>query len=106
MESTSTFITLAPYQLPAIKPKYFNAFIHCLLYKNLTKPEITKIIEGSETSDSSPTSRAKTLLQGLNSGYFSITSDIVTDLFRCASLGTSPKANLLADTLLEMLAWV
>lgn len=65
--------------------------------EQLTKPEITKIIEGTTSPSSDPTAtpdyRAATLLQqlSLSTPPFSITSDWETELFRWASLGAVPR---------------
>ena len=46
--------------------------------ENLKKPMITKQLEGTECSDSSPKARVNTLLKGLEKGEFAICSDFLT----------------------------
>ncbi|KGG50299.1 3-ketosphinganine reductase [Mitosporidium daphniae] len=62
--------------------------------EQLTKPEITKAIEGSTTGeeDASPENRAKTLLHGIiNENRFMIASDWSTYALMLASAGTAPR---------------
>lgn len=74
--------------------------------ENLTKPEITKMLEDGDLSDPSPEARARTLLKGneikfikkienlgVENGQFFIASDIITDIFRVMSSGVSPWNN-------------
>jgi 3-dehydrosphinganine reductase len=67
--------------------------------ENETKPSITKLIEEGDMSDHSPASRATTLLNGIKRGYFAISSDLLTDLFRTASLGATPGNNYIIDSI-------
>lgn len=72
--------------------------------ENETKPEITKIIEDGDMSNHSPAARAESLLEGMEAEQFAITSDLLTDLFRCASLGAAPGNNYICDNLKCFLA--
>lgn len=71
--------------------------------ENLTKPQITKMIEEGDISDASPQNRAKCLLGGIDREQFAISSDILTDLFRCTPGGISPRNSILCDPLLAIL---
>lgn len=66
--------------------------------ENETKPQITKILEEGDISSPSPRTRAETLLRGIEAEHFAITSDLLTDLFRCASLGAVPGNDYLFDS--------
>lgn len=73
-----------------------------------TKPEITKIIEGTVDSSNldssaSPINRADSLLDQLltKSPPFSIVSDWTTELFRWANLGIVPRNNLIVDDIMS-----
>lgn len=57
--------------------------------ENETKPEITKVLEGAESSDSSPKARAEALIAGLQSGEFAICSDPLTAIIQAFSNGMS-----------------
>jgi 3-dehydrosphinganine reductase len=65
-----------------------------LARENETKPEITKALEGGETSDSSPVGRARTLIKGLQRGDFAISSDRLTDAIQALGNGLSLPNNL------------
>ena len=71
-----------------------------------TKPYITKNIEGAEMSNPSPKHRANVLLDGVERGYFHITSDLITDVFRATMIGISPCANYLYDLFLNLIGWL
>lgn len=71
--------------------------------EQLTKPAITKAIEEGDLSDPSPRCRAETLLKEVEfppslfglivrdrAAPFAISSDILTDLFRCSAKGAAP----------------
>lgn len=74
--------------------------------ENETKPLITKLIEGTETSDTSPKSRAECLLKGLKAKQYAITSDFITDLMRVSALGIMPHQNFLSDLILLVISWM
>ena len=100
---------------------YFVSTIQSPGYEkeNLSKPEITKMIEDGDPSDPSPEARAQTLLKGkinikekhcfnisgVEKGQFFITSDIITDIFRVMGSGISPWNNPL-DPLLHIVGQV
>ncbi|CAG8668795.1 10652_t:CDS:2, partial [Cetraspora pellucida] len=63
-----------------------------------TKPKITKDIEGDDKM--TPEEGAKALYKGICKGNFFITSDIIGDAIRAATLGISPSNNAFFDTLL------
>lgn len=67
--------------------------------ENRTKPAITKKIEEGDTSDPSPSARARTLLAGITRGAFFISSDHITDIFMAAALGSVPSPSWLWDVL-------
>ncbi len=87
---------------------YFVATIETPGYaeENKTKPEITKAIEGSDTSDKTPKSRAISLLDGIKKDQFMITSDWATDLFRANALGSSQCNFWPKDLFLLFLGWL
>lgn len=87
---------------------YFVSTIETPGYEreNRTKPAITAAIEGSDTSDKSPRTRALALIAGLRKGQFMITSDWATDMFRVAALGICPANFWPKDILLLILGWI
>jgi 3-dehydrosphinganine reductase len=89
--------------------------------ENKSKPEITKILEEGDITDTSPQSRAKKLIKGKNNraikqsainhllmilylgleqNQFFITSDLINDLFRVSGSGISPWNGLIDPFLL------
>jgi 3-dehydrosphinganine reductase len=74
--------------------------------ENEHKPAITKMIEEGDISDPSPIKRAQTLLKGVESGDFAISSDIATELIRAASRGNAPGNGMFVDALLCTLGFV
>ncbi|KAI7898664.1 uncharacterized protein BX663DRAFT_524324 [Cokeromyces recurvatus] len=64
--------------------------------ENLTKPEVTKIIEGANTPQTS-TECAKSLMKGLQKGEYMIVTDILSEVLRCVVRGISPTNNLVLD---------
>jgi len=69
--------------------------------ENKTKPEETKILEGS-SSTLSPDQVAESLLDGLKKGKFSITNEFITELMRVNTNGTfSPRYNIVVDLFLS-----
>ena len=87
---------------------YFVSTINSkgFLEEQKTKPEITKKIEGNESSDSSPESRAISLLKGIEKGKFHITSDFITDIFRVSMIGISQSNNFFLDSILLLFGWI
>lgn len=67
--------------------------------ENLTKPEITKIIEGANTPQTGEEC-AKSLLNGLYKGNYMIVTDAISQVLRAVSRGVSPTNNLVLDWIL------
>lgn len=68
--------------------------------EQLSKPDITKYLEGAEQlgPHATPDARAKTLLSCLaQRNHFAITSDWLTDFFRLANLGAVPRNSFFVD---------
>ena len=83
------------------------------LAEQASKPEITKIMEGSNISDEeieaktpSASTIAKKILGGLDKGYYSITSDWESALILNNMRGPSPRDNVLLDLLLALVAFL
>ena len=73
--------------------------------ENLTKPRVTKILEGVEGSDASAENRAKALIKGLERGDFVITSDFLTDTIYNIGRGMSfPNSPLILGSLLGLIS--
>ncbi|KAF9404947.1 3-dehydrosphinganine reductase, partial [Podila epigama] len=70
--------------------------------ENLTKPLVTRELEGS--SGITPEEAARGLMRGLRKGYFAITTDFDTDFLRIASKGVTPSNNIGYDYLLGFFA--
>ncbi|RCH97029.1 3-dehydrosphinganine reductase, partial [Rhizopus azygosporus] len=70
--------------------------------ENLTKPEVTKIIEGANTPQTG-TECAQSLMKGLRSGEYMIVTDFISELLRCTVRGVSPTNNLLLDWILAII---
>lgn len=74
--------------------------------ENMTKPTITKILEEGDLSDASPSNRAHVLIDGIERGTFAVTSDWLTDAFRCAGKGAAPGSNYILDFLLNIVGQI
>ncbi|KAI1200450.1 hypothetical protein F5X97DRAFT_293568 [Nemania serpens] len=70
--------------------------------ENMTKPEITTILEESDPVQT-PDVVAAAALKGLEKGYFSITVAFLGDVFRWGAIGGSPRNNWVVDT---FMAWI
>ncbi|KAH7043055.1 hypothetical protein BKA57DRAFT_471352 [Linnemannia elongata] len=70
--------------------------------ENLTKPLLTREIEGS--TGLTPEDAAKGMLKGLGKGYFAVTTDFDTGFLRVASKGVTPFANIGWDYILGLIA--
>ncbi|KAG0295007.1 3-dehydrosphinganine reductase [Linnemannia gamsii] len=70
--------------------------------ENLTKPLLTREIEGS--TGLTPEDAAKGMLKGLRKGYFAVTTDFDTNFLRVASKGVTPYANIGWDYILGLIA--
>ena len=82
------------------------------LAEQASKPELTKIMEGSNISDAdiqektpSALAIAKKILGGLDKGHFSITSDWESALILNNMRGPSPRDNVILDFLLALVAF-
>jgi len=71
--------------------------------ENKTKPEVTKKIEGVN-SPLPPAVAAQSLIAGIKRGQFAITSDFLTNVIRCGSMGISPGNYPIIDLLLTLIA--
>lgn len=58
--------------------------------ESATKPAITQMLEGPESSDASPESRAETLCASISQGRFAICSDLVTRIIYLTATGGAP----------------
>ena len=83
------------------------------LGEQASKPEITKIMEGSNMSNEKIQEKtplalviAKRILGGLDKGYFSITSDWETALILNNMRGPSPRDNVVLDLILALIAFL
>ncbi|KAI9260186.1 hypothetical protein BY458DRAFT_516830 [Sporodiniella umbellata] len=70
--------------------------------ENLTKPKVTQIIEGADTPQTC-TECAQSLMKGLFTGKYMITTDIIADTLRCVARGVSPTDNLVLDWLMAVI---
>ncbi|KAJ1719753.1 3-dehydrosphinganine reductase [Coemansia erecta] len=73
--------------------------------ENLTKPQITKDIEGADDG-LTPEQCSKGMFKGLARGEFAITTDPITMLFRCTTRGTMPNNNIVLDAIVAGIAWI
>ncbi|KAJ2080700.1 3-dehydrosphinganine reductase [Coemansia sp. RSA 988] len=72
--------------------------------ENLTKPEITKEIEGADDG-MTPEKCSAGMFKGLDRGEFGITTDPIGMLLRCGSRGVMPNNNFMLDSVFSGLAW-
>ncbi|KAI7892175.1 uncharacterized protein EV154DRAFT_463075 [Mucor mucedo] len=70
--------------------------------ENLTKPEITKVIEGANTPQTG-TECAQSLMHGLRKGYYMIVTDVIAEVLRAVTRGVSPTNNLVLDYILAVI---
>ncbi|KAJ2865715.1 3-dehydrosphinganine reductase [Coemansia erecta] len=73
--------------------------------ENLTKPQITKDIEGADDG-LTPEQCSRGLLKGLARGEFAICTDPISMLFRCATRGAMPNNNAVVDAFVAAIGWV
>ncbi|KAJ2849233.1 3-dehydrosphinganine reductase [Coemansia erecta] len=73
--------------------------------ENLTKPQITKDIEGADEG-MTPEQCSRGLFRGLGRGEFAIATDPITLLFRCGTRGVMPNNNFVLDSVVAVIAWV
>ncbi|KAG0254522.1 3-dehydrosphinganine reductase [Mortierella polycephala] len=70
--------------------------------ENLTKPLVTREIEGS--TGLTPREAAKGMMAGLRKGQFTITTDFDTNFLRVAGKGVTPSTNIGLDYVLGLIA--
>ncbi|OAD73057.1 hypothetical protein PHYBLDRAFT_38732 [Phycomyces blakesleeanus NRRL 1555(-)] len=70
--------------------------------ENLTKPEVTKAIEGANTPQTSKEC-AKSLMKGLHTGNYMIMTDFIGEILRAVSRGVSPSNNFILDSILSII---
>lgn len=68
--------------------------------ENLSKPEVTRIIEEGEVKLWKPEEAAEHLLSGIRKGHYHITSDSNVDLLRMTMNGATPRNRSWLETLL------
>lgn len=73
--------------------------------ENLTKPEITKLIEGANTPQTG-TECAQSLLNGLRKGNYMIVTDAIGEVLRAVTRGVSPTNNLVLDWIMATIGQV
>ncbi|KAI9264644.1 hypothetical protein EDC94DRAFT_517282 [Helicostylum pulchrum] len=73
--------------------------------ENLTKPEVTKIIEGANTPQTGAEC-AQSLMHGLRKGYYMIVTDVISEVLRAVTRGVSPTNNLVLDWILAVIGQV
>ncbi|KAF9921544.1 3-dehydrosphinganine reductase [Linnemannia zychae] len=70
--------------------------------ENLTKPLLTREIEGS--TGLTPEVAAKGMLAGLRKGYFAVTTDFDTGFLKASAIGVTPYGNIGWDYILGLIA--
>ncbi|KAJ1795228.1 3-dehydrosphinganine reductase [Coemansia sp. RSA 2399] len=73
--------------------------------ENLTKPQITKDIEGADDG-LTPEQCSRGLFKGLARGEFAICTDPISILFRCTTRGAMPNNNAVVDAFVAAIGWV
>lgn len=73
--------------------------------ENLTKPEVTKIIEGANTPQTG-IECAQSLMNGLSKGNYMIVTDAISEVLRAVTRGVSPTNNLILDWILAAIGQV
>lgn len=73
--------------------------------ENLTKPEITKTIEGANVPQTGAQC-AHSLMKGLHQGQYMIVTDAISEVLRCVVRGVSPTNNLVLDYILAAIGQV
>ncbi|KAF9464492.1 oxidoreductase [Collybia nuda] len=73
--------------------------------ENKTKPKITLKIEESDDG-LKPENAAKALLKGVRNGHFHISADLLGNLFRSSTRGSSPHNNVLMDGIYSLIGWI
>ncbi|KAF7732156.1 3-dehydrosphinganine reductase [Apophysomyces ossiformis] len=70
--------------------------------ENMTKPNVTKEIEGANTPQT-PDECAKSLLKGVYAGHYMIMTDFISELLRATSRGVAPTNNAILDWAMAIL---
>ncbi|KAF8745952.1 hypothetical protein AX14_004247 [Amanita brunnescens Koide BX004] len=73
--------------------------------ENKIKPKITSKIEETDVG-LQPEQCAQVLLKGVENGHFHIVADIIGDIFRSSTRGSSPYNNVFLDTLYSTIGWI
>jgi 3-dehydrosphinganine reductase len=73
--------------------------------ENQTKPEVTKIIEGGNTPQTSPQC-AQSLMDGLRQGQYMIMTDAISEVLRCVTRGVGPTNHLVLDYIMAIIGQV
>ncbi|PIL32209.1 hypothetical protein GSI_05454 [Ganoderma sinense ZZ0214-1] len=73
--------------------------------ENKIKPKITLKIEETD-GGKSPEEIAASILKGIEKGNFHITSDILGDIFRGSTAGSSPRNNYLVDLVYGLIGYI
>ncbi|KAJ2562634.1 3-dehydrosphinganine reductase [Coemansia sp. RSA 1822] len=92
-----------------------NISVHCYFpgtiftpgyeQENLTKPQVTKEIEGADDGQT-PEQCVRGMIKGLERGEFAIATDPIGMLFRCATRGVMPNNNFVLDSCVAWVAWI
>ncbi|KAJ1720075.1 3-dehydrosphinganine reductase [Coemansia biformis] len=72
--------------------------------ENLTKPQVTKELEGADDG-LSPEKCSAGLFKGIKRGEFAITTDFIGLVLRCCTRGAMPNNNVVLDAFLGGLGW-
>ncbi|KAF9977085.1 3-dehydrosphinganine reductase [Actinomortierella ambigua] len=70
--------------------------------ENLTKPQITRELEGKEGL--TPEMAAKGMLKGLSKGYYAVTTDFDTKFLRATKKGVTPFSNVILEFWLNLIS--
>ncbi|KIY49269.1 NAD(P)-binding protein [Fistulina hepatica ATCC 64428] len=73
--------------------------------ENLTKPKITLKIEETD-GGGTPEAWAQGLFQGIEKNHFHITPDLMNNIFRSSTRGSTPRNNIFLDTLYGFIGWI
>ncbi|KAF8591601.1 NAD(P)-binding protein [Ramaria rubella] len=88
-----------------------HCFFPCTIYspgyeeENKTKPKITMKLEEADAG-LTPEQVAIGILKGVQNGLHQSAVDLITNIFRSSSRGTSPSNNFLKDVLFDILSWI
>ncbi|KAJ2091340.1 3-dehydrosphinganine reductase [Coemansia sp. RSA 986] len=98
-----------------VELQMYNINVHCYFpgtiftpgyeAENLTKPQITKDIEGADDG-LTPEQCSRGLFKGLARGEFAICTDPISMMFRCSTRGAMPNNNSVVDAFVAAIGWV